>query len=82
MIGIVGFIMPEIQFMAEIRHMADLQYSQGTMDWLDGRQCHLDGLLIDHLLSRTENPRPKEHQMSQIHIQPIQIIAKGILIAV
>ena len=84
MIEIVDFIVPGIQFMKEIRHMADLQYSQGAMDRLDGHHCHLDRLTMDYLLSEIHPRYRKEHQQWQwlIHLQPIQIIVEGILIAV
>ena len=84
MIEIVDFIMPGIHLMEEIRHMADLQYSQGTMDRLDGHHCHLDGLPMNYILFRTDRPYRKEHQLWQwlIHLQSIQIIVEGILIAV
>ena len=63
MIEIVDFIVSGIQFsMEEIRHMADLQYSQGTKDRLDGHHYHLDGLAVDYLLSGIHPPYRKEHQ--------------------
>ena len=65
MIEIVDFIVPGIHLMEEIRHMANLQYSQGTMDRLDGHHCHLDGLPMDYLLFRTDRPYRKEHQLWQ-----------------